>query len=89
MNFTSIDSIIEQWSRDNDLPLYTQYREAEVRSFEVVLPTGERRQIWVENDGKLTVSVWDYRKRRRDFAATPSNLRDQLDAALRQAKAWK
>ena len=89
MSFSTIDPILREWSRANRIPLYTEYRGAPVRSFDVVIPTGERRQIWVEKNGDLTVIVWDYGKRRKKFDATLSNLYRQLDAALHQAKAWK
>ena len=87
MNFAAVDATLKSWASRNRMPLSTQYQDADVRSFELVGPTG-RAQIWVEVNGDVTVHVWDYRKRKQTFSVDSSALSDGLDDALRVAKAW-
>ena len=83
-----LDPILREWSSDNRIPVFTHYKDEDVRSFQVVGPSGAQSQIGIEADDRLTVSVWDYRKRRQDFEADLDSLRAQLDEALRVARSW-
>lgn len=86
--FLDLDMILRSWARDRRIPLYTKYRGEEVRSFQVVGATGRKAQIWVEVNDGISVYVWDYKKRKREFGATRANLPKQLDAALDLAMDW-
>jgi len=88
MNFSHIDPTVRAWATNNRLHLSTQYKDAEVRSFELVGPAGHA-QIWIEVEGDATtVYVWDYRKQKRCFAADSSTLEAVLDQALQVARGW-
>jgi hypothetical protein len=87
MKFANVDPSIRSWAARNRMPLSTQYQDAEVRSFELVGPAG-RAQIWVDDDGGVTVYVWDYRKRKQSFTADPVTLEAVLDRALQVARGW-
>lgn len=85
VNFSAVDPTLRAWASRNCLPLCTKYRDADVRSFELVGPDG-RVQIWVEINGETTVHVWDHRKRKQTFSVGESTLVDGLDNALRVAR---
>jgi hypothetical protein len=89
VDFSPYDPVIERWSRRRRIPLFTSYRDDEVRAFEIVTPLGERRQIWIEVNGDVVVHVWDFQKRRRTFTADAQTLEGRLDDALELARAWK
>ena len=88
MNFTKIDPTIRAWAARNRRPLSTQYQDAEVRSFELVGPSG-RAQVWVEVEGDVvTVYAWDYRRQKQTFSSDPPTLEEALDQALQVAQGW-
>lgn len=86
--FAQFDPIIEQWSSDRQIPLFTRYKDEDVRSFQVVGSSGTECQIWIEVGERVTVSVWDYGKRRQDLEADADSLRARLDEALSIARSW-
>lgn len=47
MRFADIDPILTGWSRENQIPLYTEYKDSEVRAFEIVGLSGQRSQICI------------------------------------------
>lgn len=93
-SFLEIDPIIKKWCADNSLFLYTESKEVEVRSVDIVDTDGNRRfQIWIDplkDNGSTGVHVWELKQRikeRRtnppiDLATTKANLRETLDHAL-------
>jgi hypothetical protein len=83
-----LDPTIRQWSSDRQIPLFTRYKDEDVRSFEVIGSSGATCQIWIETEERVTVRIWDYGERRHDLDADISSLRAQLDEALRIARSW-
>jgi len=87
--FVHVDPILKRWSQRRGVPLSTRYRDEEVRSFQLIGPANERAQIWVEVDAtKVSVHVWDYKKRRETLATDVEGLESSLDLALAQAMSW-
>jgi hypothetical protein len=86
--FAQLDPIIRQWSSDRQVPLFTRYKDEDVRSFRIVGSSGTECQIWIEVGERVTVSVWDYGKRRQDLEADAASLRARLDEALSIARSW-
>lgn len=86
--FAELDPILEDWSRERRIPLSTEYKDEEVRSFQLVDQTGGQYQIWIDVERGLTVSVWDFGKKRHDFSADLGSLRERLDDALNLARSW-
>jgi hypothetical protein len=48
MNISAVDGILEAWSKRQEIPLQTSYRDENVRSFEFVGSNGVQFQIWIE-----------------------------------------
>jgi len=91
MNYLTIDSTLSEWANDHGLHLVRTYREAEVRSVDVVGPDGSRSQIWVDppdGDGKVGVHAWDYDNRRKDVSTAAVDLRRELDRMYSLACTW-
>lgn len=86
--FAQLDPTITQWSRNRQIPLFTHYKDEDVRSFQVVGSSGAKCQIWIEVGERVIVSVWDYGKRRQDLDADADSLRARLDEALSIARSW-
>lgn len=84
----NLDAVIRAWAESRCLPVYTEHRGEQVRSFQVTGKTGGRCQIWVEVQQDITVHVWDYRRRHEILVADAGRLADQLDAALALARKW-
>jgi hypothetical protein len=82
--YAKYDDELRAWADDHQLPLFTEYKDEPVRSFQIVGSTGSECQIWLDQDG--SVHVWDYKKRGTQFR--DGRLRDRLDAALGAARAW-
>ena len=87
MNFSSIDSIIHDWSFRNNIPLSTKYQNVEIRSFQIVGSRGQA-QIWIEENGDFIVNVWDYKKKKKAFTVNTITLNARLDESLRIAREW-
>ena len=91
MSYKILDPILKRWAEKYELHIYTSFKDEEVRSIDIVSPTGTRFQLWLDepgSSGKTTVHIWDYRKRRNDFNADLSNLESQLERAYSEVKNW-
>ena len=91
MSFEIVDPKLEKWASSRGLHIYSEYRDEEVRSIDVVSPTGKRFQIWLDppaSDGRTIVHVWDYRRRRKSIASDLRNLESQLERAYCLIQSW-
>jgi len=91
MSYEMLDPILERWAREHNLHVSTIYKDEEVRSIGVVSPHGKSFQLWLdepEGNGRTVVHVWDYRKRRCDFAAGMSDFESQLERGYSEIKSW-
>lgn len=90
MSYSSIHSIIQNWTKKHQLVLYSRYQDADVRSVEIVDGTGNRYQIWVEEPKGEHVGVhaWDYRRQRSDWQTTRKELENCLDEARAMVLKW-
>lgn len=91
MRYDEIDPIIRQWISDYRLHLHTEYKEAVVRSTDVVSSSGDKVQIWVDPpqaDGPVSVHVWNYGERKQARSAASADLRPLLDRPYEDARAW-
>jgi hypothetical protein len=86
MTYSLVDDAIRRWARQRSLALQTEYRDAEVRSLELVDMTGNRYQIWVDPpsaDGQVVVSAWDFSETRKSWSGAASRVAELLDEAFR------
>lgn len=84
MSYDSVDSIIKKWVATRHLTLFTEYKESEVRSVDVVNQRGRRCQLWIDEPdaaGEVGVHVWDYKRKRNDYSVPISRLFACLDEA--------
>lgn len=91
MAYEEIDGVLKDWARMNNVHLYTKYKDAEVRSFEVSESHGQRFQIWVDppdSEQRIDVHVWDYKKRREDISTSVDSLSETLDRARKVISDW-
>lgn len=91
MSYSEIDPILSRWAARRNLQVLTEYRDVEVRTFEVVDRGGARFQLWIdppEGTGKVKVHLWDYGTRRRDYEVRPDRLLECLDSALKVVSRW-
>jgi len=89
-NYRKIDPIIAAWVSQHSLYLCTKYQDAEVRSVEVVSPSGKRCQIWIDRPGNGTVMVhaWDFDKRKMVWEVSTNKLSGCLKNALGTVYGW-
>jgi hypothetical protein len=91
MSFERADPTVKAWAEDLGLVLFTEYKDEPVRSVQLVGKRGQRAQIWVDppgESGDARVHVWDYKRRRQDFAGRVDSLRGLLDTAALVAQGW-
>ncbi|MCI0661811.1 MAG: hypothetical protein L0220_12120 [Acidobacteria bacterium] len=90
MKFSAIDPIIKAWIERHELFLYTEYKEAEVRSVVVVSNDARMFQIWIDPPtvDRVSVHAWDYKKRRRDWETNLAELNESLEAAIKVVRSW-
>ncbi len=91
MSYSIIDPILEVWADSCGLHIHTQYKDNEVRSIDIVSPQGKRFQLWIDvpsQNGITRVHVWDMKKRRQDYTANKSSLKDKLEEAYQQVQSW-
>ena len=90
VSYELIDPAIREWASKRGLQVYSRYREEEVRLIDVVYGANGKCQIWVDppDGGRVSVHVWDYKKRREDFEVGVAELADCLDVAYEAAKKW-
>jgi hypothetical protein len=91
MSYKSIDDAILNWTAKHKLHLYTTHRDEEVRSVDFVGGSGQRCQLWIDvpdDLGNVQVHVWDYMKRREDYATVISDLPRCLEKAYKTATEW-
>jgi hypothetical protein len=92
MGYEEIDDILLQWATDRNLPMYKSYKDAEVRSFAIVNLEGKRFQIWVDEPdetNRITVHVWDCKKKTDRFPSTRESLYGCLEKAYHTIEAWE
>jgi len=89
MNYSTIDEVIKKWASDNCQVVLSEYKDCEVRSFEV-FDKGRKFQIWIDHPagGFVGVHVWDYKKRRKDWNVPTVNLYPTLDDAFAAVFEW-
>ena len=89
MRYSGIDEIVKNWALDNNQRLLSEYKDCEVRSFEV-FNKGRKFQIWIDHPagGFVGVHVWDYKRKRMDWNVTTSNLYPTLDEAFATIFEW-
>lgn len=91
MSYQILDPLLERWAKNRGLHIFTEYKDEEVRSIDVVSPAGKRYQIWLDppaSDGRTSVHAWDYRRRRESFDADLQNLESQLERAYSRVQSW-
>lgn len=88
--YSEIDPVIEAWRIRHSLHIYTVFKDAEVRSTELVNPAGKRWQIWVDPpDGQgVGVHAWDFKTMRHDTNVPISQLGEALDESVRVVRQW-
>jgi len=90
MSYSTIDAVIKKWASDNKQVVLSQYKDCEVRSFEVFDDKGRKFQIWIDRPegGFVDVHAWDYKKRRKDWRAPIGDLYSTLDEAFATVFQW-
>lgn len=89
MSYNTIDETINKWASANNQSVLSEYKDCEVRSFEV-FDREKKFQIWIDRpaEGFVGTHVWDYKKRRKDWNTPTVNLYTILDEALATIIEW-
>ena len=91
MSYQQIDEVINAWATDLRLSVRKEFKDAEVRSTDVVSSSGAKCQIWIDppnTEGLVGVHVWNYKDKRADSSVSLSQLRDSLNNAYATAQSW-
>jgi hypothetical protein len=90
MSYAAIDSIIQTWAQRHSLSLFTKYKDSEVRSVDIVGKGDQKFQIWVDcpKGDRVSVHVWDYKKRRRDWDVSITELDNILEETITAVRLW-
>ena len=88
MRFGLIDKKLFTWVEERNLHIYTNCRDGEVRSIDVISRNGKKCQIWIEpanNIETFVITVWDYNKRKRIIKSNSDNFINQIEVAYETA----
>jgi hypothetical protein len=91
MGYELVDEVLEPWSSGHKLQVSTEYKGEPVRSIQMVGAKHSRLQIWVDPlspAGIVSVHVWDYHRRRREFSGRIVDLNTLLERAYQLATKW-
>ena len=88
--FKIIDDQLNLWAKPKKLHIYTQYKDVEVRSIDIVTPKGNKYQLWLEICPKhiIEVCVWDYGKLSARYKTTYDIFTETLDIARDMISFW-
>jgi hypothetical protein len=91
--YSKYDLILNAWSERHGLgKICTTYKGDEVRTTSIVSSIGEMFQVWLGVPGEnneISVHVWDYKERRKDWKNVPMHQLDAaLESAFQTAKSW-
>ena len=61
-DYAQVDPAIRQWCKSHSLTLGTNYKDCDVRSVDVVGPSGKKCQVWIDapENGTVMIHVWPY-----------------------------
>jgi hypothetical protein len=91
MSYELVDEVLESWSSAHQLQVSTEYKGEPVRSIQIVGAKDSRIQIWVDPvspAGIVSVHVWDYYRRRKEFSGPVGDLNRLLEGAYQLATRW-
>jgi hypothetical protein len=91
MTYQLVDQALTEWLGSHPVHMSTEYKGEEVRSFDVVSPTGDKVQVWIDPLGsgdQVQVHVWDYRRRRQDLTGNIADVARLIDTAYETARQW-
>lgn len=91
MSYQILDVALNEWASKHGLHIHTQYQDVEVRSVDIVSPSGKRFQLWLDepnDNGDTEVHVWDMKKKRKAYSTSDIPLKDALELAYHQATDW-
>ncbi len=90
MDFSTIDKILNDWAKKYGLFIYTQYKDCEVRSIDVVDDLGGTYQIWLDitPDAQIIINCWDKKKQKKEFTCSYDKLGICLEKAYSTVEQW-
>ncbi len=91
MGYELVDQVLERWSAAHKLQVSTAYKDEPVRSIQMVGVKHSRVQIWVDPvspAGIVSVHLWDYHRRRKEFSGPVDDLNTLLEKAYQLATKW-
>lgn len=88
--YKKIDTILMPWAKENNLIVFTKYRDDNVRSVTLNKEKSKSYQIWidVESEDQFLVHVWDYGNLKSEFKSNIDSLKLSLDSALNKVEFW-
>ncbi len=95
MSYAAVDEILAPWLKRHGLHVFTLYRDAEVRSIDIVDDAGDRYQIAIsEPDESERVRVFSgnlkskRQRKSREYESTMPDLERVLEEAYAQVMEW-
>jgi len=101
MSYSQIDPVLFRWARTHGLHVYTECRDDEIRSIDIVDDTGDCYALGVSSPrDNGAVSIWiseqridgrpvtSQQIRSEAFTTTVAELEHTLERAYRQAESW-
>ena len=90
MNYEKVDSVLNLWAKKNNIYFYSQYKDEEVRSCDIVDLNFNKYQLWIEEpkNKNIKIYIWDYKKRKQKFTTDINSLEKELNKALQNIHEW-
>ena len=86
-SFALVDPAIKQWCSRHSLQLFTDYKDYDVRSVDVVGSNGKKCQVWIDppEQENVTVHVWPYAPPHERITVPVPDIFSALERAYRLA----
>jgi len=91
-DYSKIDPQIYSWAQKYKLHVLTFYKDADVRSVEIVDNSANRYQIWIDapdEKNEVIIHAWNYKKKRIDVKSSLSDFAGKLEEVYSSVLAWE
>jgi hypothetical protein len=91
-DYSKIDSQIYSWAQKYKLHVSAFYKDADVRSVQIVDNSANCYQIWIDapdEKNEVIIHAWNYKKKRIDVKSSLSDFADKLEGVYLTVLSWE
>ncbi len=81
MDFSQIEKPLSEWATENNLHIFTMYKDEEVRTVDIMDDSNSRWQLWLEpnpKENKCAIHYWNFKDHQYKVESPVSELKKNL-----------